>query len=418
VTDQEYDVVVLLGANHTTGDFRAVSVHQGSGYRTPLGLAEIDRDLAARLVAMDDAFTFDPRVHRAEHSIEVQVPFVQVALPGVKILPAVVGTPDPSLCKRFGKALAEVLRDRRPLIVASSDLSHYPGYADAVAVDRVTLDAIATLSPDVVRATIQRQMVEGRPGLRTCACGEAPVLAALEAARGLGAKRGCVVSYANSGDSPVGDRGSVVGYGAVALTASECKGETVVPGHRGSLTGNAPLGPDDKATLLEFARRNIERFLHTETAPLARDLPPALWREQGAFVTLKIDGKLRGCMGIAGEKLPLGLVVGAVALMAAFEDRRFPPLSVEEYEQVEIEISLLTPMEKVGGPAEIVPGRDGVWMRKGDRSAIFLPQVARERGWGRDQMLDKLCLKAGLPEGAWRDGIELYTFRAEILNES
>ena len=88
VMDQEYDVVVLLGANHTTGGFRGVSVHQGSGYRTPLGLAEIDRDLAARLVEMDDAFTFDPKVHRTEHSIEVQVPFVQVALPGVKILPA------------------------------------------------------------------------------------------------------------------------------------------------------------------------------------------------------------------------------------------------------------------------------------------------------------------------------------------
>jgi AmmeMemoRadiSam system protein B len=160
VMDQDYDVVVLLGTNHTTAGFRGVSVYQGAGYRTPLGLAEIDRDLAARLVAMDDSFTFDPEVHRAEHSIEVQVPFVQVALPGVKILPAVVGTPDPALCRRFGKALAELLRDRRPLIVASSDLSHYPGYADAVAADRATLDAIATLNPEVVRATIQRQIRE------------------------------------------------------------------------------------------------------------------------------------------------------------------------------------------------------------------------------------------------------------------
>jgi AmmeMemoRadiSam system protein A len=244
------------------------------------------------------------------------------------------------------------------------------------------------------------------------------VLVALEAARRLGAKRGCVISYANSGDSPVGDRKSVVGYGAVALTASECQGETVVPGPRGSLPVDAPLGPDDKAALLRFARRSIERFLRTETAPLARNLPPALWQRRGAFVTLKIDGELRGCVGITGDRLPLGLVVGTVALGAAFNDRRFPPLSLDEYEHVEIEISLLTPLEKVGGPADIVPGRDGVLMLKGGRSAIFLPQVATEQGWGRDQMLDRLCLKAGLPEGAWRNGAEFFTFRAEILDES
>jgi AmmeMemoRadiSam system protein A len=123
-------------------------------------------------------------------------------------------------------------------------------------------------------------------------------------------------------------------------------------------------------------------------------------------------------VGITGETLPLGLVVGTAALGAAFNDRRFAPLTLEEYPHVKVEISLLTPLERVSGPADIVPGRDGVWMRKGDRSALFLPHVATEQGWGRDQMLDRLCLKAGLPEGAWREGAEFFTFRAEIINES
>jgi AmmeMemoRadiSam system protein B/AmmeMemoRadiSam system protein A len=414
---RSYDVVVILGANHTTPGFRGVSVHQGKGYRTPLGLAEIDRELAARLVEADEAFTFEPAVHRAEHSIEVQVPFLQVALPGVKILTAVVGQPDPKLCRRFGRALAGVLDGRRPLIVASSDLSHYPAYEDAVAADLATLEAIATLDPERLRATTRRLLREGRPGLQTCACGEAPLLAALEAAPLLGATSGCLLSYANSGDSAVADRGRVVGYGAVALAAGDCEGEPVLPGRRGSVPDPTPLGAGDRQALLEFARKSIRRFLETGTAPLARDLPPALWRRQGAFVTLKKEGRLRGCIGRKEPDLPLGQLVGAVALQAAFADERFSPLRPEEYDEIEIEISLLGPLVKVRDPGEIQPGRDGVWMYKGNRSAVFLPQVATERGWNRRQLLDNLCLKAGLPEGSWRQGAELYIFRAEVFSE-
>ncbi len=417
VMDHEYDVVVILGTNHTSAGFRGVSVHQGRGYRTPLGLAQIDRELAAELVALDEAFTFKPVVHRMEHSVEVQVPFVQIALPDVKILPAVVGQPDLALCRRLGQALARVLRDRRPLIVASADLSHYPGYDDAVAVDRATLGAIATLDAERVQATIRRQMRQGRPGLDTCACGEAPVLAALEAARALGASRGCVISYANSGDAAVGNRGRVVGYGAVALTAAECKGQPVTPGSRRASPGS-PLGAADKKALLQFARNTIHSYLTTDTAPLARDLPPALWRRQGVFVTLHKAGRMRGCIGRSVSDIPLGQLVGAMALKAAFEDRRFPPLQLDELEKIEIEISLLTPLEKVQGAEEIVPGRDGVWMFKGDRSAVYLPHVATDQGWDRVQLLDHLCLKAGLPVGSWRKDADLYTFRAEVISES
>ena len=216
-----YDLVVLLGTNHTAGYFTGVSVFLGGGFRTPLGVVEVDEPAAAGLLAADRDCSSDPAPHEREHSIEVQLPFVQTVLPGVPILPVVVGDEDPRLCARLGVALANVLAGRRPLIVASSDLSHFPSYEDALAADRAVLAAMARLDPDALRETIAREEGAGRRGLDTCACGLAPVLAAMTAARTLGATRGTVISRACSGDAPPGDRSRVVGYGAVRFTAGE-----------------------------------------------------------------------------------------------------------------------------------------------------------------------------------------------------
>jgi AmmeMemoRadiSam system protein B len=216
-----YDLVVLLGTNHTAGFFTGISVFLGSGFRTPLGVAEVDGEAASALLAADHDCSSDPAPHEREHSIEVQLPFVQTVLPGVPILPVVVGDEDPRLCARLGVALANVLAGRRPLIVASSDLSHFPSYEDARAADRAVLAAMAGLDPDALRETVAREEGAGRRGLDTCACGLAPVLAAMTAARTLGANRGTVISRACSGDAPPGDRSRVVGYGAVLFTAGE-----------------------------------------------------------------------------------------------------------------------------------------------------------------------------------------------------
>ncbi|MCP4658743.1 MAG: AmmeMemoRadiSam system protein B [bacterium] len=416
--DHDYDLVVILGTNHTMPGFGGVSVHSGAGYRTPLGLAEIDRRVAAELRAADPAFTFEPGVHTREHSVEVQVPFVQVAFPDTKIVTAVIGAPTPDLCARFGRALAEIVKDRKALIVASSDLSHYPGYDDAVVADRAVLKAVATLDPAAVRAAIKEQMGSRRPNLRTCACGEGPVLTAIAAAKALGATRGHVVGYANSGDTVPGDHSQVVGYGAVVMTAGEGGPDTAGLSRPQVAPATAALGPADKKALLAFARETIHRFLTTRTTPLARGFSPVVWRRQGAFVTLKKDGELRGCIGRGAQNMPLVQVVGAMAFQAAFQDRRFSPLGADELSKVEIEISALTPYQKVSGPEAIVIGRDGVLLRKDGRSAVFLPQVAVEQGWDRDQTLEQLCRKAGLPAGSWRSGAEFHTFQAEIFHES
>jgi MEMO1 family protein len=216
-----YDLVVLLGTNHTAGFFTGISVFLGSGMRTPLGVVQVDEHAGSILLAADHDCSSDPAPHEREHSIEVQLPFVQTLMPGVPVLPVIVSDEDPHLCARLGVALANVFASRRALIVASSDLSHFPSYEDAAAADRAVLTAMAGLDPDALQAAIAHEEHAGRRGLGTCACGLAPVLAALAAARTLGATRGTVLSHASSGDAPPGDRARVVGYGAVLFTAGE-----------------------------------------------------------------------------------------------------------------------------------------------------------------------------------------------------
>ena len=411
------ETVVILGTNHTSGSFRRVSVYDGEGYRTPLGVARVNRELAAALVR-DGGAVFDASLHGSEHSVEVQVPFIQFLFPDATIVPAVVGSPDPEICRRFGRALAAQAAGRRLLIVASSDLSHYPEHGVASDVDRRTLEAIANLKAEAFDDMAARAAsLEGR-GVSTCACGEGPIRVVMEAARALGALRGTVVSYANSGDTAVGESGRVVGYGAVTFSRGE-------PG--ADVAALQPVAPDpkgaldaaDKRVLLRLARETITRFLRAESVPLPRGGSPKLLRESGAFVTLRARGELRGCIGRIQPSGPLIQLVGTLALDSAFRDSRFSPVTAAEVKDLDVEVSVLTPMAAVPGPDAIVPGRDGVVLRVGDRSAVFLPQVATEQGWNRAALLDNLARKAGLPPSAWRDkNARFLTFQADVFGES
>lgn len=413
-----YDVVIILGTNHTRAGFDGVSVFSGAGYRTPLGTVDIDQDIAGRLIGADQRFTYHPRLHEKEHSVEVQVPFVQMLFPKLKIVTAIVGKPDKALCSRFAEAILDAAKDRKPLFVASSDLSHYPGYDDACKVDHGTLDAVLSLNPDRLRQTTARQEGRGFSNLSTCACGQGPMMVAMALARQVGSECGKIVSYANSGDTAVGDRSRVVGYGAIAFypkTACPDKKQD----QKGDTSGtDESFSPAQKKELLAFARKSIHRFLTTQTAPLARPDDPRLLKKQGAFVTLKINGRLRGCIGHMAENMPLSQVVGAMALQAAFNDHRFRPLTISEFDDIHIEISVLTPFKKIKDVQQIQVGRDGVLIRKAGHQAVFLPQVAPEQGWNRDQMLQHLCTKAGLAPDDWKKGADFFTFQAIVFDES
>jgi hypothetical protein len=414
--DPPWDVVVILGTNHTSGSFRKISVYPGDGFSTPLGASMIDKEVVKALLAADPDCVLDRSLHQQEHSIEVQLPFIQFLFPDARIVPAVVGAPDIGLCTRFGEALAGVLKGRRALIVASADLSHYPEADAAEDVDRKTLAAMEKMDPELLQKVTQAQMRRGIPNLHTCACGEAAVMAAMSAAKAMGATGGRVIRYAHSGDVPAGERDRVVGYGAVVYysdPAGAPAGESGSP----AATGDA-LTDGDKKALLAHVRETIASYLSTRSVPEVRGFGPGARQRRGVFVTLKKRGDLRGCIGRMIPDKPLSELVGAVALQSALEDPRFRPVTPEELGELEIEISVLTPMTPVPDADHIVVGRDGVLIHKNGRSAVFLPQVAPEQGWGREEMLEHLCRKAGLAPGSWREGAELLTFQAIVFSEA
>jgi len=416
VANRDYEVVVILGTNHTTAGLRKIALYPGDGFRTPLGTAPVDGTAVAALLAASPDCVADAAPHVREHSVEVQVPFIQVLFPRATIVPAIAGEADAALFSRFGAVLAKVLKGRRALIVASSDLSHYPSAADAELVDQQTLAAITSLDPAQLHATIQMQKTGHLPGLDTSACGEAPIMAAMAAAKNMGAAGGRVVSYANSGDLPIGERERVVGYGAVVL------GSGLKPAQEKVSTVSAvskTLTPADKKALLALARETITRYLTMQMIPLPRGFTPAAMEQRGVFVTLKKNGNLRGCIGRMVPDRPLAILVGMMALQAALQDHRFRPVTLDELTKIEIEISVLTPMQPVSGPREIEVGRDGVLFQKGRASAVFLPQVAPEQGWGREEMLRNLCEKAGLSADAWQEGGACFsTFQADVFGEA
>ncbi len=418
VMGYNYDLVVILGTNHTSGNLHGISVYPHGAYRTPLGDVLIDEEVTTALLAENRECIEDLEAHVKEHSIEVQIPFIQFLFPDAKIVPLVIHPPDINMCTRFGQSLAKVLKNRQALIVISSDLSHYPAYEDAVKVDHQTLRSMVRLDPKEFDSTTRTLLAQNVPDLATTACGKAPILAGLVAAKALGATRAVIAGYANSGDVSLGNQAGVVGYGAVVLTTGEGSSDVRALSRPAAAATATPLQALEKKTLLAFARKTIVRYLITNTIPLARDFPPRLNYHQGAFVTLKKGGQLRGCIGHIPADCELGKIVGAMAIKAAFADLRFGPLEFEELKDIEIEISVLTPMKPIADANEIKLGRDGVVLNKEGKTAVFLPQVAIENNFTRTEFLDQLCIKAGLPPGSWKRDTQLYIFQAEVFSES
>jgi AmmeMemoRadiSam system protein B/AmmeMemoRadiSam system protein A len=397
----QYDTAVIIAADHQMPLANPIAVWAEGGFQTPLGLVPVDVELARALVASDPRLTADLAAHEGEHPIEIELPFLQRVCPHCRIVPVLMGQDDETTVQALAAALARLLPGRRAVVIASSDLSHYPAYKDALAVDSATLSAIETGDPAAVRATIARSMAAKVPNLATCACGEGPILVAMRVAQRLGAETVTVLRYANSGDSPQGDKGQVVGYGAVMFWRYQ-------PPH---------LSPKQRQTLLALARLALSENLRTGRVPGYHTEDPALTRLAGAFVTLKQRGELRGCIGRLRADTPLYRVVPEMAASAATADPRFPPLKIEELSQVEIEIAVLSPLRRVTDPQQIQVGTHGLLIVKGGRQGVLLPQVPIEEGWDRQAFLEGLCSKAGLSAGCWREGASLYAFTAVAFRE-
>jgi AmmeMemoRadiSam system protein B/AmmeMemoRadiSam system protein A len=397
-----YDVAVIIAADHQPPISNPISVWAEGGFETPLGVVPVDVELAQALVAADPRIVADPAPEQAEHVIEIELPFLQRVCPACRILPVLMGRDDADSVAALADALLAVLPGRRAVVIASSDLSHYPAYSDARAVDGATLAAIETGDPALVRQTTQALMQAGFANLATCACGEAPILVAMQVAHGLGADTTTILRYANSGDAPNADRGQVVGYGAVMFWHYD----------------PPALDAARQGQLLSLARTAIAGYLQTGHMPEYRTDDPYLNRRSGVFVTLKEGDELRGCVGHLGADMPLYQRVRDMAVAAATSDPRFPPLTAEELDALEIEISVLSPLRRVTDVQQIEVGVHGLVILSGGRQAVLLPQVPVEQGWDRQEFLGNLCLKAGLFPNCWNESATLYTFTAVVFGEA
>lgn len=412
---RHYDTIVLLGPSHRV-PVRGAALSPAEVWQTPLGEVPVDRALAASLLDCRAGYAEDELAHAEEHSLEVQLPFLQAVLDDFSIVPIVLGDPSPAECRRLGEALAAAVQGRKALIVASTDLAHYPPTEACAKVDGTTLRTLLSGDADRLFTEQERLLASGVPGLVCTLCGLAPVAVSMVAARELGASEAVQLHYTNSGQVVRETADRSVGYAAVAFCRRESPPTRASGADPGNTTGE--LGRHQQEELLHIARRTLDALIRTGKRYQPHTDDPALRKPRACFVTLTAHGQLRGCIGGLEPRGPLYLAVRDMAIAAATEDPRFRPVEAAELPSIRVEISVLSPVRPVQDPEEIVVGKHGVIVRQGGRSGVFLPQVAPEQGWDRETMLDHLCSdKAGLPPDAWRRGAQLSVFTAQVFGE-
>ena len=405
VQNRGIKTVIIVGFSHRKY-FDGISVYAKGGWRTPLGDIMIDEMLASQLMSKNSRIRFEPGLFEGENSVEMQIPFIQLALKDVKIVPVAFGTQSYTDAEILAGVLTAVLKDRRDcLIVASTDLSHYHPYEKANSIDRNLITVLTRLKA--------KDLYDGAV-IGTCElCGMMPVTATLLTAEKLGFDGIKVLKYANSGDT-YGDKSKVVGYLSAVVYKKSGQGPGVGVEEK---EGAAMLNDNQRKRLLQIARESITSYIKEGKRKNFSENDPILKQVMGAFVTLHENGELRGCIGNMIGQQPLYQTVADMAIESATEDPRFPALSAKELDKIAIEISVLTPLKRIANYNDIkIPG-DGVLIRCGGRSGVFLPQVATETGWNRDEFMSCLCThKAGLPPNAWKDpGAEIYIFSAEVF---
>ena len=396
LTAGQFSKVILLGPDHRIG-FKSAAICDVDAYETPLGKIDLHQDCAI-LRLQPDLFESLSVSRDQEHSLEVILPFLQRSLGDFQLIPIIIGQGDVSL---ISEAL-DPLMDRDTLLVVSSDLSHFLPYAEALARDRETMDEILALKPDKLIKTDNR------------ACGKIPILILTRMAR-RHHWQPVLLHYSNSGDT-AGDRSRVVGYAAMAFFETQDPAEAQFSEAQGRL-------------LVKLARRSIMDEMGVDVSgPAFGDLPSVMTDERfrvhrGTFVTLTIGGRLRGCIGNLTSTQSVLEGVSRNAVNAAFHDPRFAPLSKDELNRIEIEVSILTeprPLVYRDGQDLIRKLRahvDGVILRKGHAGATFLPQVWEQLPRPED-FLAHLCRKAGLSADAWeKSALDVLTYQVQYFEE-
>ena len=402
-----YKRVFLIASSHHIS-FDKAAVYCDGDFIMPYGKEIVDSDFGKMLVKnFPDFFTANTDAHQEEHSVEVQLPFLHYVLKtGYSIVPIVIGTNDPVVCKKIASVLKSYLNPDN-LFIISTDFSHYPEYTEAVKVDAITKDAILANNPNILISTLSENVQKHIPHLATSLCGWTSVLTLLYMTTLNDSLEYHAIEYCNSGDIKYyGEHERVVGYWGIVLS------------EKGIEKNDFQLTRADKETLLSIARKTLKEHCRHNTTYIAEteQLSFTLNTKCGAFVSLHKNGKLRGCIGRLTGNQPLYKMVQEMTISAASHDRRFLPVDAEELHEIDIEISVLSPLKKINDIAEIELGKHGIFIEEGYHTGVFLPQVATETGWSKEEFLGHCAQdKAGLNWDGWKTA-NLFIFTATVFS--
>lgn len=413
--DKKYDTIVIIGNSHTAY-FDGIAIDDSDYWQTPLGRVEVDKVLANKLVRSNYAIKMSGSVHLNDHVLEVQLPYLQTVLAGdFKIVPILFGNQRTNSYQALAQALVDNLGDN-DLVIASSDMSHYPSYENAYDIDRKSLEIIK--SGDINRLEMYIKEIESNniPDEQTLFCG----MDAIKTVMNLHQKKIWdeieILEYANSGDISL-DKTRVVGYGAIAFL--ETKPDFNRPAKNiKENQDNEALNENQKKILLDIAKESVESFVRTEIVPIFKINDIKLEEIRGAFVTIKKDNELRGCIGqIIPDNKSLWETVRDMAIEAATEDPRFVPVEPDELDSLQYEISVLSLPEAITDWQKVELGKHGVIIQQGYHSGVFLPQVAVETGWSKEEFLSQLCTqKAGLSPRCYTEkNTKIQVFSAQVF---
>ena len=399
--DKNYKNIFILGSSHSV-DINKASIYSIGDYVTPLGKVKSNMEIISSLMEHSDLFTFDPQAHFKEHTIEVQLPFLQsIYGNNLRIVPIVIATSDIKAIK----AISEILKpyfNNDNLFIISSDLSHYPSYKDANKIDKLTINAILNNNPVKFIKTLMRNEKSLTNNLDTSACGWSSILTLLNLTQNSNYKYE-MLSYKNSGDTKYGDKEKVVGYSAIRVYKEKDKSFTLTTKEKKELLNIAKLALYE--TTLENKKPQIDES----------KISPKLKQHIGAFVTLEKNGKLRGCIGRFEPNEPLYKVVVDMTINSAKHDNRFRQVKPDELKDIDIEISVLTPRKRIYSLDDIVISKHGIFIQKGTKSGTFLPQVATDMNWNVEEFVGHCAQdKAQIGYYGYKDA-KIYIFEAIVF---
>lgn len=407
LAERSYDIVIIVAPSHHQS-FAGSSVFKGTHYETPLGKIAVNKEIAKNIADFHDNIMLSYDGHNAgksseEHSIEVQLPFIQTVLPNAEIVPISMGTQNFQTADILMQAIVETVKssDKNILLLASTDLSHFHDRQTARSMDIPLVRAFQSYDYFKLGNKVFSNEWE--------ACGGAPLISIMMAAEKLGATKASPVLYLTSADVDAGrdnpDR--VVGY---------FSGIMLDYPYPEDISHFPRIQDQEKEFIIDIAKKGLNDCISVDPDEKAYFTPPQLGVTMPVFVTIRKNGELRGCMGHLFTDDALPIEIRKVGKMAGCGDPRFNKLTKKEIESLEIEVSILSPFKRILNFDEFEIGKHGIYMKVNNSSGLFLPSVATGQGWNKETTLEMLGRKAGLSTDAYKNpNAQFYIFETYVI---